>query len=124
MLTVLALALLPGCEGPSAISFTVGGTYLDAEAELVLCSGSAIVVDLEFFSAAGSDADFVVDEHGVGDPGVATSTLLTDGEQWTHQLRIEAIAPGRSVLEVTGLASPEDTVTEWLPITVVECVAP
>ena len=121
MLTVLALACLPGCEGPSSIEFAIDGAYLGAEAELVLCSGSAIVVDLEFFSAAGSFTDFVIDEHGIGEPDVATSTVLTTDEQRIHQIRIEAIAAGRSVLEVTGLASPEDTVTEWLPITVVEC---
>lgn len=119
--TTLLLVVLTACEGPTALSFAVDDAYLDAGAQIVLCAGSTVVVDVELFSSAGSADDFVVVEHAVEPADVASATLRTAGSQEVHELGITATAPGNASLAVTGQASPSDGADAWLRLVVVEC---
>jgi hypothetical protein len=122
LLPALLLALLPACEGPSEIYFLIGEEVLADEAELVLCEGTALALDLEYFSAAGSTTDFVIDELVIDDAIVRVEPL-TGGDLDTHRLELTAQAPGRTGLAVHGAIAPgsDDAVIERLPILVVAC---
>ena len=111
------------CEGPSSLHIETGGVDLGASTSVVVCAGSSIRLDVSFFSHAGSDAEFEIDEARIEPPSVMDVDIDSSGVARTHVLTIFANEPGEAILTVvaTGHSTPDDVVTEELRIVVADC---
>src|SRR5262245_15204923 len=88
------------CEGPSSLYFETGGVDVSESTSLVVCEGSSIRLDVSFFSHAGSDAEFEIDEARIEPPSVMDVDIDIDssGVAWTHVLTIVANGTGEAIL--------------------------